>query len=134
MEKLSDHTAMILAGGKGLRLRSVVPDKPKVLAIVNERPFLSYILTELSQAGLRKVVLCTGYKGDQIYAEYGERYKKLSIAYSREIAPLGTGGALRLALPLVPTNTVLVLNGDSFCFGNILQFWSYHNRKKRPFP
>jgi NDP-sugar pyrophosphorylase family protein len=121
---------IILAGGLGLRLRSVVPDRPKVLALINGMPFLSYILRELSKAGFRDVVLCTGYMGEQIDAEFGECYHKLRLSYSQEESPLGTGGALRLALPMIHSNTVFVLNGDSMCLGDFDEFFSWHNEKK----
>ncbi len=115
MEDLSKVTAAILAGGLGTRLRPVVPDRPKVLADVRGRPFLAYLLDNLVVQGVREVVLCTGYLGEQIREAFGETWGPLRLWYSQEEAPLGTAGALRLALPLVKSDTVLVLNGDSFC-------------------
>ncbi len=112
--KLSDITVVILAGGLGTRLHSVLSDRPKVLAEVLGRPFLTYLLDQLSSAGAREVILCTGYMGDRVQEVYGDVYKSLYLLYSREDEPLDTGGALRLALPLLKSDSVLVMNGDSY--------------------
>ena len=114
MQNLSDITPVILAGGLGTRLRSVVSGRPKVLANVLGRPFMTFLLDQLVLADLRNVVLCTGYMADEIHKQLGNTYKSLRMVYSREDVPLDTGGALRLALPHLNSDTVLVMNGDSF--------------------
>lgn len=124
--ELADVTAAILAGGLGNRLRSVVADRPKVLADIRGRPFLAYLLDQLVAEGIGDVVLCTGYLGDQIEAVFGKSYRSLRLSYSQESVPLGTAGALRLALPLFKSNPVLVMNGDSFCEANLKSFWVWH--------
>jgi len=126
--KLSDITAVILAGGLGTRLRPVLSDRPKVLAEVLGRPFLTYLLDQLSYAGARKVILCTGYMGDRLQEVYGDTYKSLHLLYSQEDEPLGTGGALRLALPLIKSNPVLVMNGDSYIHADLNSYvdWFFH--------
>jgi len=96
---MSELTGAILAGGLGTRLRSVVSDRPKVLALVRGQPFLAYLLDQLGEAGIRRVVLLTGYKGEQIEETFGSRYGNIQLEYSAETEPLGTAGALRLALP-----------------------------------
>jgi len=126
VQDLASVTAAILAGGLGTRLRSVVADRPKVLAEIRGRPFLAYLLDQLAAAGLRTVVLCTGYMGEQVRAMFGDFYGDLRLAYSQESSPLGTAGALRLALPLFKAETVLVMNGDSFCQVNLRAFWAWH--------
>src|SRR5438094_528454 len=93
--------AVILAGGLGTRLRSAVADRPKVMAEVCGRPFLAHLLDQLAGQGVRRVVLCTGYRGEQVEAAFGDAYGALALDYSPEPEPLGTGGALRLALPRV---------------------------------
>ena len=108
-------TAAILAGGLGTRLRSVVKDRPKVLAEIRGVPFLTYLLDQLAAAGVRDVVLCTGYMGEQVRSAFGDSYGGMCLSYSQESSPLGTAGALRLALPLFKSSSVLVMNGDSFC-------------------
>lgn len=126
MTDLGTVTAAILAGGLGTRMRSVVADRPKVLAEVCGRPFLTYLLDQLMGAGIEFAVLCTGYLGEQVQAKFGDRYNGIRLAYSQESAPLGTAGALRLALPQFNSDQVLVLNGDSFCAAGLRSFWEWH--------
>jgi NDP-sugar pyrophosphorylase family protein len=114
MPTLSDITVAVLAGGLGTRLRSVVSVRPKVLARVLGRPFLTYLLDQLAAAGTREVVLCTGYMSDMVEEILGNRYKTLRLVYSKEEEPLGTGGAIRHALEYFPSDLVLIMNGDSF--------------------
>lgn len=130
MPNLADLTAVILAGGFGTRLRPVVGDRPKVLAEVRGRPFLANLLDQTVAAGLRSVVLCTGYMGHRVQATFGDTYGGLAVTYSQEVAPLGTAGALRLALPLFASDPVLIMNGDSFCDTNLQAFWTWHSGKR----
>ncbi|MGQ9694889.1 MAG: sugar phosphate nucleotidyltransferase [Thermodesulfobacteriota bacterium] len=123
---LAKVSTAILAGGWDIVFRRLVPDRPKVLAEVGERPFLSYILDHLNLFGVREVVLCTGYLGEKIEEVFGNNYKDMHLMYSREISPRGTGGALRLALPFFKSEQVLVLNGESFCSANLDCFWRSH--------
>lgn len=130
MEKIPHVTAVILAGGLGTRLKPVIANEPKALARVGRRPFLEYVMDQLDEWGIRDAVLCTGHLGEQILGRFGSAYQGLSLSYSREVTPLGTGGALRLALPLVRSATVLVLNGDSYCTCDFSAFRSCHVAKK----
>lgn len=116
----------ILCGGLGTRLRSAVADRPKALAEVAGRPFLAWLLDLLDFHGFRRVVLCTGYQAEQIEAEFGAVYKRLNLQYSREPSLVGTGGALRHALPLLNSSSVLVVNGDSYCHADLASFWRGH--------
>lgn len=120
--------AIILAGGLGTRLRSVVADRPKVLAPVLGRPFLSYLLDQLQEAGIRRVVLCTGYRSEQISATYGTDFGGMTLDYSVEQVPLGTGGALRHALPLLDGGPLLVMNGDSYLEADLSAFVAHHEK------
>ena len=126
--KLSEITVVILAGGLGTRLRPIVSNKPKVLAEVLGRPFLTYLFDQLVHAGAREVVLCTGYMADSVREEIGNTYGSLRIKHSMENVPLGTGGALRLALPLIRSDTVMVMNGDSYVSADFKAFleWFLH--------
>ena len=90
--------AIILAGGLGTRLRSVVADLPKAMAPVAGRPFLEHLLDFLVDAGFASAVLAVGYRADAIREHFGDRYRGLPLAYSVEGQPLGTGGAIRLAM------------------------------------
>lgn len=116
----------ILAGGLGTRLRSVMADKPKVLAEIEGQPFLKYLLDQLNSTGFRNVVICTGYLGEKIQARFGNTYLALNLIYSKESKPLGTAGAVRLALPILKSDTIMIMNGDSFCDANFKKFWEYH--------
>jgi NDP-sugar pyrophosphorylase family protein len=128
MGSLGGITAVILAGGLGTRLRPVVNDRPKVLAEVCGRPFLSYLLDQLQTAGAGQAVLCTGYLGEQIEAALGDCYCGLRLSYSQESAPLGTAGAVRAALARLGSDPVLVLNGDSFFEADLADLSGYHQR------
>lgn len=111
---MNSTDVIILAGGLGTRLKPVVSDRQKVMATVAGRPFLSILLDQISKAGFKRVIICTGYMADQVEMGFGPEYKGLSMIYSRENIPLGTGGALGNALPLISSETVMVMNGDSF--------------------
>lgn len=107
--------AVILAGGLGTRLRPVVNDVPKPLALVGGRPFLEYQLDYLIAQGIGRVVFSVGYLWHKIEQHFGDRYKTLSIAYAVEAQPLGTGGGLLQAAELCQPDTgLLVLNGDTW--------------------
>ncbi|HLP43073.1 MAG TPA: nucleotidyltransferase family protein [Fibrobacteria bacterium] len=106
--------ALILCGGLGTRLRSEVADRPKSMAPIRGKPFLEILLRALKARGVRDFVLATGHLSEQIenYCEGGACWD-VRIRYSREPAPLGTGGAVKLAEPLL-ADSFLVLNGDTF--------------------
>lgn len=125
----SDVAVAILAGGLGTRLRSVVADRPKVMANVGGRPFLAYQLDQLAEAGFSRVVLLTGWRGNDLRAEFGDAYRSLRLIYSREPEPVGTAGALRHALPYFETRSIVALNGDSYHavdFASLLGFHRDH--------
>jgi NDP-sugar pyrophosphorylase family protein len=126
--KTIDTKAVLLVGGLGTRLRTVVPLTPKPLAPVGSRPFLELLIRQLSSQGIRNLVMCTGYLADQIENEFGDGNDLgVAIEYSREPLPLGTGGALKFArrhLRGVPD--FLVMNGDSFLELDLRQFMQFH--------
>ncbi|MFT5676410.1 MAG: D-glycero-alpha-D-manno-heptose 1-phosphate guanylyltransferase [Paraglaciecola sp.] len=109
---------LILAGGLGTRLRSVINDVPKPLAPINEIPYIAYILKALYQKGLTEVILSVGYKA-QHFTDFIERHKQqlpdMEITLLVEPQPLGTGGALRYCYGKYPADSYLIFNGDSFC-------------------
>ncbi|MHC4060779.1 MAG: nucleotidyltransferase family protein [Planctomycetota bacterium] len=129
-ENISNITAAILAGGFGTRLQSTLSDTPKVLAEVSGKPFLAYILEYLARAGFRSVVICTGYMGDKVQDCFKDAYGSLRLTYSREDKPLGTGGALRLALPCVSSDAILVMNGDSYVDADFTDYVDSFFQKK----
>jgi len=104
----------VLCGGLGTRLRPVLRDRPKSMALVAAVPFLELLLKQLRGKGIRQVVLGTGYMAEQIEDFFQDGTGLgLQIQYSCEQQPLGTGGALKLAEELL-SDPVLVLNGDSY--------------------
>jgi NDP-sugar pyrophosphorylase family protein len=129
---LAGISAMILAGGQGTRLRSVVADRSKVMARVGDRPFVTFLLDRLQRAGLRHAVMCTGHLGDRLRAELGERYGAIELSYAREARPLGTAGALRHGLPLARSRAVLAMNGDSFTDADLAGYWARYRASDLP--
>jgi D-glycero-alpha-D-manno-heptose 1-phosphate guanylyltransferase len=107
-------SAFVLCGGQGTRLRPVLSDRPKSMALISGTPFLQLLLERLRSQKVENVILGTGYMADQIEGYFGSGKKfGVRIGYSREYEPLGTGGALKLAEPLI-SDPALVLNGDSY--------------------
>ena len=107
--------AILLCGGMGTRLRSVVSDRPKPMADICGKPFLQYLLEMLREKGITEVIFALGYMGEMIeeYFQDGSAFG-LKIAYSYEEEPLGTGGAIRNALPKILEEVVLVLNARTY--------------------
>ena len=107
--------AILLCGGMGTRLRSVVSDRPKPMADICGKPFLQYLLEMLRDKGITEVIFALGYMGEMIeeYFQDGSAFG-LKISYSYEEEPLGTGGAIRNALPKILEEEVLVLNADTY--------------------
>ena len=118
--------AVVLAGGMGTRLRAVVADRPKVLAPVAGRPFLTYLLDQIAGAGIQRVVLSTGHLAEQFASVIGDRYRNIQIVYAREEQPLGTGGAIRFACGFTDADQLLVMNGDSYCNANLSSYIQWH--------
>lgn len=122
---------VILAGGLGTRLRSVVNDVPKCMAPVAGQPFLYYILKWLSKYPVDRVVLAVGYLREVIEAWVAENKDNFpfQIAYSIEEQPMGTGGGIRLAMNKVEANEAIILNGDTFFDVDLLRFMDEHKKR-----
>jgi NDP-sugar pyrophosphorylase family protein len=118
--------AVVLAGGMGTRLRSVVADRPKVLALVAGRPFLTYLLDQIAGAGIQRVVLSTGHLAEQFASVIGDRYRNIQIIYAHEEQPRGTGGAIRFASGFTDADQLLVMNGDSYCDADLSSYIDWH--------
>ncbi len=126
---VSPSEAVILAGGLGTRLRPAVSDRPKVLAEVAGRPFLDWLLDALERQGVRRVVVSTGHLGHQVERFLRRRRaSNLDVTTLHETAPLGTGGALRLALGAVEQDPFVALNGDSICRFDLARLHAVHRR------
>ena len=117
--------ALVLAGGLGTRLRSTIGDNQKVLAGVGGRPFIFRILEQLASSSIRRATLCVGFKADAVKDTLGESFRSLELAYSVESAPMGTAGAIRLALGASSSSRILVMNGDSFIDVDLNAFLSW---------
>jgi D-glycero-alpha-D-manno-heptose 1-phosphate guanylyltransferase len=106
--------AIILAGGKGSRLKGVVDDVPKSMAPIRGRPFLEYQLDYLDKWGIQKVVLSVGYKNESIQNHFGDHYKSMKIVYAVEEEPLDTGGGIKLAFEQIDGHAAFIFNGDTY--------------------
>jgi D-glycero-alpha-D-manno-heptose 1-phosphate guanylyltransferase len=118
--------AIVLAGGLGTRLRSVVAELPKCMASVADKPFMYYIFKYLEKNNCTHVILALGYK-HEVIEEWASQHKwsfKISVAIENE--PLGTGGAIQLALKQATEEQVLIMNGDTFFEVDIAQLVQFH--------
>jgi len=123
--------AVILAGGKGTRLRQVVKDLPKPMAMISGRPFLEYLILQLAKVGITDIILSLGYKKEAVKSYFGSgKPWKVNIGYCEERTPLGTGGALKKAAGLINSREFLVMNGDSCLDLNFNRLISFHHRHK----
>jgi D-glycero-alpha-D-manno-heptose 1-phosphate guanylyltransferase len=125
--------ALILAGGLGTRLAPVVSDRAKPVADVGGRPFLTLVLAQLAKlAEVRRVILCVGHMAPSVESALGPRFGRLAIEYSRESRPLGTGGALRLAVVRMGLRApLLAMNGDTWFPVALDRLVGFH-RTQRP--
>jgi D-glycero-alpha-D-manno-heptose 1-phosphate guanylyltransferase len=106
--------AIVLAGGLGTRLKSVVSNVPKPMAPVGGRPFLDLLLGSLKTKGITRVILSVGYMSDAITSYFQKNSLGMELVFEVEPSPLGTGGAIAAALRHVHSDCVLVLNGDTY--------------------
>ncbi len=122
--------AIILAGGFGTRLKQVLNDRPKSMALINGRPFLEYLLDFLLASGVNRAVLSVGYMRDMIMNHFGSRYRTMLIDYAVEEEPMGTGGGIRLALWKVEGMRAFALNGDSLFRVDLNRMMQAHAKKR----
>ena len=113
-----------------MRLRSAVSDRPKPMAEIDGKPFLIHLLEWLQKQAIHEVVLCVGYRWQDIHAVLGDGASlNMRLQYSVENAPLGTGGALKNAQRFLH-DTFLALNGDSFVDIDLKKLVEFHRRKE----
>jgi D-glycero-alpha-D-manno-heptose 1-phosphate guanylyltransferase len=122
---------IILAGGLGTRLRSVVSEVPKCMAPVDGKPFLWYLLKYLTHYEVSRVILSVGYLRDVIIDWIDENGQEFPFGfdYAIEEEPLGTGGGICLALSKTFGSDIVVLNGDTFFEVNLNELMDYHHIK-----
>ncbi|MFA5793895.1 MAG: nucleotidyltransferase family protein [Candidatus Brocadiia bacterium] len=121
--------AIILAGGKGTRLKEISKDIPKPLIDINGRPFLEYLFADIKNYA-DTVILAVGYRRELIKERFGDIWHGIKLKYSEETEPLGTGGAIKKALTLCSGEQVLILNGDTIFKCDINGLKQFHNDKK----
>lgn len=123
--------AVVLAGGRGTRLRRAVACFPKSLAPIGSAPFLSYLLSWLRDQGITDIILAVGYRRQDIVRQYcGRMPRGMRLRYSVETVPLGTGGALRNLRTMLKGEEFLVLNGDSIFDVDLRKMLSFHRRHR----
>lgn len=127
---MSISTAIILAGGLGTRLRSVVADLPKCMAPVAGKPFLSYVLNYLLKQGVTHFIFSVGYKREAIIEFVQDEYPHINAKFAVEKEPLGTGGAVMLAAAFCKEKNSFVVNGDTIFDVNLQQLSSFHYTHK----
>lgn len=118
--------AIILAGGLGTRLGVLTENTPKPMIEVNGKPFLEHLLIYLEKQGIRRVIMSVGYLSEKITSFFGSRYGALTLKYSIEEEPLGTGGAIWLSKEMIVGEKVLILNGDSYLDVDLLSMYNFH--------
>ena len=123
------NEAIILAGGLGTRLRSVLPDQPKCMAPVNGKPFLFYVINYLQKSGIEKFIFSVGYMHEMIEEYLHKNYSYLDYKISFEREPLGTGGGIKLACEKTTQETILACNGDTLFKINLQHLDNFHTAK-----
>ena len=107
--------AILLAGGLGTRLRSVVSDRPKPMALIQDKPFMEYVVRELAVQKITRIIFAVGYKGTMVEEYFGDGSRwGVRTAYAYEETLLGTAGAIKNAARHMEGDLALVLNGDTF--------------------
>ncbi len=121
--------AIILAGGLGTRLRSVVADIPKCMAPIAGKPFIHFIIEFLKENGVEHFIFSVGYLHEVIEKYLQENYAELNYTLSVEREPLGTGGAIQLACSKALERNVLILNGDTLYKIDVATLSNFHQEK-----
>ena len=118
--------AIVLAGGLGTRLAERLNGVPKPMAPIAGRPFLEILLNQLQRAGCTRVLLSVGHLHAVIQDHFGASFRGMRIEYVVEDVPLGTGGAIRMALTQASEESVLALNGDTFLQADYADMMRFH--------
>lgn len=122
--------AIILAGGVGTRLKSVVSDCPKALAAIRGEPFLAYLLAYLKQQGIKRFIFSLGYKHEMIEEYLSRHLQAYEYSTAVEAEPLGTGGGILQACLEAKTENVLICNGDTFFTVDVRELYDFHRTMK----
>lgn len=122
--------AIVLAGGLGTRLSARLQGIPKPMAPIAGRPFLEILLIRLRTAGCTRVILSVGHLHTIIQNYFGSSFHEMRIDYAIETLPLGTGGAIRMSLARATEDSVLVMNGDTFCEVDYADMMRFHSAER----
>ena len=128
--KTNDIDVVILCGGLGTRLNSILKGKPKGMVEIDGCPFLDILIEFIASFGFRRFILCVGHKGGYIKSYYTDKKDSLKYVYSMEPKPLGTAGAIKNAEPFILSNPFMGFNGDSFCPANLKNLLDFHITNK----
>lgn len=129
-KKYNDIDVVVLCGGKGKRLQSVISDRPKPMAQIDQKPFLDMLIEYFCDFGCRRFILCTGHMSEIISQHYRKNRDALDFVISKEHSPLGTAGAVKNSERHLTSQTFLVTNGDSFCPVDLDEFLSFHRSRE----
>lgn len=125
------NEAIILSGGFGTRLRSVHPNLPKGLARIGNKSILELIIAQLEHKGVSRIILSLGYMAESIISHLKSAQRSSELIFVKEESPLGTGGAIKLALSYAKSERVLVLNGDTYIDLNLEDILQVEKRTKK---
>jgi len=128
--KLTKVDVVLLCGGIGSRLATIVNDRPKPMAKINQQPFLDILIDYFAGFGFRRFVLCTGHMSEVIQEYYNQKSSSLEFIVSDEKSPLGTAGCIKNAQKFIQSESFFVANGDSFCSVNLFEFCNFHLSKQ----
>ena len=121
--------AIVLCGGLGTRLGHLTSDTPKPILEVAGRPFLSYVLEQLSSAPVDEIILSVGFQSKKIENIFGDYWGHIPLSYSVEDKPLGTGGAIKKAMQTKGIEEALVMNGDTLLKIDPDVLWNYARKE-----
>lgn len=128
--KVRPNAAIVMAGGKGMRLRPFTENRPKPMILVAGRPILERVILHLVGSGIRNIFIAVNYLGYMIEEHFGDGTRfGCTIQYIRESQPLGTGGALSL-LPERLSHPIVVMNGDHVTQVDINKMLEFHEREQ----
>ena len=130
MGGLADCDVIVLCGGLGTRLQSVLRDRPKPMADIHGHPFLSLIVEHFRCHGARRFIFSTGHRGEMIEDWFRRQQAGYEATFIRDPSPLGTGGALAHAMTAVRSDPFLVVNGDSLCEIDSERLLRFHALKR----
>ena len=110
----NNFEVLILCGGEGKRLRSMISEVPKPMAPIGEKPFLHFLVSAIEKQGFKNFCFLTGYKSEIISEYFVTNFNHLNLRFSVEEKPLGTGGAIFKAIKNAKKDHFIVINGDTF--------------------